>query len=138
MRTICGTILAACTLAAGAQTVDSVHNWRKVDLREIKVRGEIGRRVDLTIYGNLLKIELEKQFLDHFRAKELGGDSVRPGGTALEVRASTTGHAVGVTDRNGSTIRLTEFPDCGATATYFRLLDRSTAKPDTLFTGDAR
>ena len=105
MRTICGTILAACTLAAGALTVDSAHNWRKVDLREIK---------------------------------ELGGDSVCPGGTALEVRASTTGHAVGVTDRNGSTIRLTEFPDCGATATYFRLLDRSTAKPDTLFTGDAR
>ena len=47
---------AAVASAAGAQAPDCAHNWRKVDLREIKVRGEIGRRVDLTIYGNLLKI----------------------------------------------------------------------------------
>ena len=39
------------------------HNWQKVDLREIKVRGEIGRRVDLSVYGNLLKMEIDKPFL---------------------------------------------------------------------------
>ena len=43
------------------------HNWQKVDLREIRVRGEIGRRVDLAVYGNLLKMEIDKPFLDHFR-----------------------------------------------------------------------
>lgn len=70
---------AAVAYAAGAQAPDCAHNWRKIDLREIKVRGEIGRRIDLTIYGNLLKIELENQFLNHFRAKKLGGDSVGTG-----------------------------------------------------------
>ncbi len=67
-------VAAACAAASAAN-----HNWSKVDLREIKVRGEIGRRVDLTVYGNLLKIELEKQFLDHFRTKERKGDSVGTG-----------------------------------------------------------
>ena len=46
--------------------------------------------------------------------------------------------AVGVTDGNGSTILLTEFPDCEAVATYFRLLDPSLAKSDKLFTGENR
>ena len=72
-------LFALVASAADAQAPDCAHNWRKIDLREIKVRGEIGRRIDLTIYGNLLKIELENQFLNHFRAKKLGGDSVGTG-----------------------------------------------------------
>ena len=59
--------------------VHGAHNWQKVDLREIKVRGEIGRRVDLTVYGNLLKMDIDGPFFDHFRKKELDGDSVGTG-----------------------------------------------------------
>jgi DUF1680 family protein len=32
-------------------------------LREVKVRGEIGRRIDVTIYNNLLVLDAEKDFL---------------------------------------------------------------------------
>ena len=71
-----GTLCSVLLVSAAA---NGAHNWQKVDLREIKVRGEIGRRVDLAIYGNLLKIELEKQFLDHFREKKLDDDSVGTG-----------------------------------------------------------
>ena len=74
----------------------------------------------------------------HNWQKVVPDDSARPGGTAVEVRAATVGHAVGVTDQNGSTIRLTEYPDCDANATYFRMLDMSLTEPDPLFTGSAR
>ncbi len=78
-----------------------------------------------------------EMIVDAATAKVVADDSVRPGGTAVEVRAATVGHAVGVTDKNGSTIRLTEYPDCDANATYFRMLDTSLAEPDPLFTGKA-
>ena len=79
-----------------------------------------------------------EMIVDAATAKIVADDSVRPGGTAVEVRAATVGHAVGVTDKNGSTIRLTEYPDCDANATYFRILDTSLAEPDPLFTGNRR
>ena len=79
-----------------------------------------------------------EMIVDAATAKVVPDDSARPGGTAVEVRAATVGHAVGVTDQNGSTIRLTEYPDCDANATYFRMLDMSLTEPDPLFTGSAR
>ena len=79
-----------------------------------------------------------EMMVDAATANVVADDSVRPGGTAVEVRAATVGHAVGVTDANGSTIRLTEYPDCDANATYFRILDPAVAEPDPLFTGSAR
>ena len=34
-----------------------------IDLREIKIGGEIGRRIDITVYKNLLALNIEKDFL---------------------------------------------------------------------------
>ncbi len=41
-----------------------------VKLSDIKVGGEIGRRVDITIDNNLLKLDIEKDFLNSFRKKD--------------------------------------------------------------------
>jgi hypothetical protein len=79
-----------------------------------------------------------EMIMDASTARVVPDDSVRPGGTAVEVRAATVGHAVGVNDKNGSVIRLTEYPDCDANATYFRILDSAVAEPDPVFTGNAR
>ena len=40
-----------------------------IDLREIKIGGEIGRRIDITIYKNLLALNIEKDFLAPFRTR---------------------------------------------------------------------
>ena len=40
-----------------------------LDLRQLKVGGEIGRRIDLTVHGNLLVLDIEKDFLKPFRDK---------------------------------------------------------------------
>jgi len=40
---------------------------QSVDVTNITVDGEIGRRIDLTINKNLLAIDMEEQFLRHFR-----------------------------------------------------------------------
>lgn len=60
-------------------------------------------------------------------------DTVRPNGTALKIRVATAGHATGVNEKNSTEITLTEFPDVGATATYFRVSDLSQAEEDGLF-----
>lgn len=62
-------------------------------------------------------------------------DTVRPNGTALKIRAATAGHATGVDKKNSSDIVLTEFPDVGATATYFRVSDLAVGEEDGLFSG---
>lgn len=45
-----------------------------LDLRQVKVGGEIGRRIDITIANNLLVLDTEKDFLTPFR-KKTGKDS---------------------------------------------------------------
>jgi DUF1680 family protein len=46
----------------------------RVDPREVKIGGEIGRRIDLTVQHNLLKLNVEEDFLQPFRApKSRGG-----------------------------------------------------------------
>jgi alpha-galactosidase len=44
-----------------------------VDLRQVRLAGEIGRRIDLTVKGNLLKIDIEKDFLTPFRGGNYTG-----------------------------------------------------------------
>ena len=60
-------------------------------------------------------------------------EPVRPNGTALKIRVATAGHATGVNEKNSTEITLTEFPDVGATATYFRVSDLSQAEEDGTF-----
>lgn len=42
-----------------------------LDLRQVKVNGEIGRRIDATIQANLLGIDVETSFLQPFRQRNL-------------------------------------------------------------------
>ena len=77
MRTICGTILAVAAsmpLFAGPQG-----RFSRVGLDEIRLGGEFERRIMMAVTNNLLKAEIEHQFLDHFRAKARSGDSVGTG-----------------------------------------------------------
>lgn len=43
--------------------------FQSFDHREVKVKGEIGRRIDLLINTNIPKINFDNDFLDHFRDK---------------------------------------------------------------------
>jgi len=43
-----------------------------VDVRQVKVGGEIGRRIEVTCRNNLMVLDLEKDFLPPFRKKEQG------------------------------------------------------------------
>lgn len=42
-----------------------------LELRQVQVRGEIGRRIDLAVSANLLQLEVDRDFLAPFRAKSL-------------------------------------------------------------------
>lgn len=44
--------------------------WMPLDLRAVKVGGEIGRRIDLTLANNLLKLDVDRDFLPPFRVKD--------------------------------------------------------------------
>ncbi|MHC4503474.1 MAG: beta-L-arabinofuranosidase domain-containing protein, partial [Planctomycetota bacterium] len=44
--------------------------FRPVDPRRVEVGGEMGRRIDLAVRGNILKIDNEAVFLRSFRAKD--------------------------------------------------------------------
>ncbi len=113
------------------------HGAKIVDNSSHKVTAEEQKAADLVkFFSKDPGAYCGEMMVDASTVKVVPDDSVRPGGTALEVRAATVGHAVGVTDKNGSTIRLTEYPDCEANATYFRILDPSLAVQDYLFTGN--
>ncbi len=47
-----------------AETEKGVGKFCSIDPAQVKVGGEIGRRIDLTIQKNLLVIEVENQFLN--------------------------------------------------------------------------
>jgi hypothetical protein len=63
-------------LTAGLLSGNSFENARaadalaSVDLRQIHVDGEIGRRIDVTLHNNLLAINVEKDFLAPFRDRK--------------------------------------------------------------------
>lgn len=54
-------------LALSAQNKDA---FEPLDIRAVKVRGEIGRRIDVTIQNNLLALDASKEFLGPFEAKQ--------------------------------------------------------------------
>ena len=47
-----------------------VGSFVPLDLRDVKVGGEIGRRIDITITNNLLKLDVDRDFLPPFRLKD--------------------------------------------------------------------
>ena len=60
----------------GAGSVTEVMNkdvFNPLDLSNVKVGGEIGRRIDITVSNNLLKLDVDKDFLLPFQQKKLEG-----------------------------------------------------------------
>ena len=57
-------------LILSAFNVISAEIMTPLNLQEVKVGGEIGRRIDITITNNLFKLDIEHDFLDPFRKKE--------------------------------------------------------------------
>jgi DUF1680 family protein len=47
-----------------------------LDLREIKVGGEIGRRIDITVANNLLKLDVDREFLRAFKEEPRTGSFI--------------------------------------------------------------
>ena len=56
--------------ASAADAKEGVGKLRSLDPAQVKVGGEMGRRIDLAINKNLLVIEVENQFLRPFRQKQ--------------------------------------------------------------------
>lgn len=61
--------LGVLLLALAAQQALAADAMTPLDLRQVKVGGEIGRRVDVTVSDNLLSIDVEKAFLQPFRER---------------------------------------------------------------------
>ena len=64
-------LLAALMLAPliGLQAA-AADGWMPLDLRAVKVGGEIGRRIDITLTNNLLKLDVDRDFLPPFRERD--------------------------------------------------------------------
>jgi uncharacterized protein len=64
---------AACILllAVAAPRAVAADAMSPLDIREVKVAGEIGRHIDATVNANLLAIDVDKVFLQPFRARNL-------------------------------------------------------------------
>ncbi len=60
----------AVTTTVAAAGENTSFPFAAVDPAHVKIGGEIGRRIDLTIQKNLLAIDVENQFLAPFRAKQ--------------------------------------------------------------------
>jgi hypothetical protein len=57
---------------AGATPSDAAPSrdpWEPVPLGTVRVGGEIGRRIQVTVYGNLLLLDADKDFLPPFRKR---------------------------------------------------------------------
>ena len=64
-------LLAALTLGPVGLGATSASDdaLQALDLRQVKVGGEIGRRIDVTVRNNLLALDAEKVFLAPFAAR---------------------------------------------------------------------
>lgn len=59
---------AACAAKGGNTPQKKVTDvLQPIDLRQVKLQGEFGRRIGLTVNGNLLKIDIDKDFLPPFQ-----------------------------------------------------------------------
>ncbi|HOC70284.1 MAG: Non-reducing end beta-L-arabinofuranosidase [Candidatus Hydrogenedentes bacterium ADurb.Bin101] len=55
--------------------------FQPVDIRQVQTDGEIGRRIDITVYNNLLAADLDMDFLQPFRDRTAGSGYVGLGKT---------------------------------------------------------
>jgi hypothetical protein len=54
------------TLLLGLSAVGGANEFAPLDIREVKVGGEMGRRIDITVENNLLALNVDKDFLEPF------------------------------------------------------------------------
>ena len=59
--------------ASSVQEVITKDVFKPLDVRNVKVGGEIGRRIDITANNNLLKLDADNDFILPFRQKKLEG-----------------------------------------------------------------
>lgn len=71
-------LLLTLGVAVGAAGADLL---TPLDLREVKVGGEIGRRIDITINNNLLQLDLDHEFLRPFTEEKRRGAYIGLGKT---------------------------------------------------------
>ena len=92
---LAGLMLVAANGAKGAEKMTTNDVYAPIDIRQIKIGGELGRRMDITVSNNLLKIDIDKDFLAAFVARNARGNDAYIGlGKTLDgmVRlAATTG-----------------------------------------------
>lgn len=79
-------VLASCLLAghcqAGdfsepqAETLSTITQWRSPAPGDVRLGGEIGRRIQVTIGNNILQLDLERDFLTPFRNRNQKGGYV--------------------------------------------------------------
>lgn len=73
-RRLCSMLSGSClcllTLVHAAAAADAL---APVDLDQVKAGGEIGRRIDITLHNNLMKIDIDKDFLRPFEVKNAPG-----------------------------------------------------------------
>ena len=50
-----------------------VRKLEPVPVNNVRVGGEIGRRIDLALENNILPLDVDKHLLDHFRDRAQGG-----------------------------------------------------------------
>jgi DUF1680 family protein len=86
-------LLAGCLAILPTAGLSAQDKLLPVDVRRVKVGGEIGRRIDVTVRNNLLVLDYENDFLKPFREKNAAGGYVGLGKTidALVRMAAYTG-----------------------------------------------
>ncbi len=92
---LAGLVSVAASGVRGEEKAPPADAYAPIDIRQIKVGGELGRRMDITVSNNLLKIDIDKDFLAPFAAKNARGNDVYIGlGKTLDGMvqlAATTG-----------------------------------------------
>ena len=70
MKQAAGQVTVLLTLAMLTASRAAAEQLHPVNLRNVKVGGEIGRRIDITITNNLLAIDVDRDFLPPFRKQD--------------------------------------------------------------------
>jgi len=70
MKQTLGLYLTLFALAVQVVPCAAADRLTPLDLRDVKVGGEIGRRIDITLTNNLLKLDVDRDFLEPFRVQD--------------------------------------------------------------------
>lgn len=70
MKQTTGRYLTLLALAVQVAPCAAADRLTPLDLRDVKVGGEIGRRIDITLTNNLIKLDVDQDFLPPFRTQD--------------------------------------------------------------------